>query len=192
MTKQSPQSHLTLAGLATALLCISSPSFADTHDMNNAWTGADRSLTHVGDDFTKNRADLVKNNEILFTTDSSAPGLLFICAANKMRASVTTTPQDWQSVLKQSTRRSKTKSVHLTLDDGQKMNIGNFIYKPSLKTLNSRNAKQAVQLYNAVVNGQQITLKMGSRSPIVLNPPKPNSAFADFGSQCGIGRHKQT
>jgi len=190
MSKQSSKNFLVATGLIVTMSFTSLPSIANAETTGETWVPANRNLTYVGEAFTKNRADLIGANEIIFTSGSETNGLLFVCADRKLRAAITTRPQSWQKVLKKSSRRGKNKAVLLSLDGAKATNIGYFTYKPALQMLSGHNGKQAVRLYNAVVSGKKINIDIGSKGNFDITPPQPNGAFADFGSRCGIGRHK--
>ena len=193
MSLQFSKTFLAATGLLTTLCMTSLPSIANAAANSDTWIPANKSLTQVGETFTNNREDLIddlEGDEIIFTNASDSNSLLFQCADNTLRAFITTKPQSWQDVLKKSSKRERNKSVLLSLDGAKATNIGKFTYKPTLKVLISHNTSQTVRLYNAVVNGQKITIDVGSKGNFDIIPPKPNFAFVDFGSQCGVGRHK--
>ncbi len=189
MFPQFSNKIFTLSVISTVLL-LTTPSLAATTDTSDSWISANYNLTHIGEDFVRNRAELVKKSELLFTTNTNEAGLLFSCVNKRFRVIVSTKPQDWAETLTKTTRHYKARHVSIALNDGPSVAFGKFIYKSKLNILSGKTSAQAVKLYNATIQGQQITLKMSGKSAIKLTPPKPNQMFADFGSQCGIGKHK--
>ncbi len=190
MTKLLSNKMLLTFALLATLSIASLPNIAHADTTDGEWVPANRSLTHVGEKFTKVREDLIGTNELIFTSGKDTHGLLFVCANRKLRAAITTRPQSWESVLKKSSRRGKSRTVKMSLGGGDAINLGDFTYKPVSQYLSGQNGVQAAKLYNAVVKGKTINIDIGSKGNFDITPPTPNSAFADFGERCGIGRHK--
>ncbi|PHR94454.1 MAG: hypothetical protein COA69_02340 [Robiginitomaculum sp.] len=190
MTRTFPLKTLITASIATTFLASSLASAAMT-EQGNSWTAADTSLANTGESFTANREDLSVAGELVYTTNNTEPGMLFSCQNNKLRAAISLTPQNWEEAMQKSSRRSKTRDVKMTLDGGETVSLGKFVFKPTLQTLTARNRKQAVRLYNAAIKGQDITISMAAKNSVTISLPKPNQMFADFGGQCGIGKYKK-
>jgi len=157
---------------------------------SNMWQKIDLAAHYNKNGFSKEQIARFGNNEIIYTSRTDKPGLMFYCLSGKFRVASALAAIDWSEAYTKSTKRIKLRSVDISLDSGEKIRTELWTYKPALKIITARNRKQAAQLYNAVIKGQDITVFMSTKNPVALSYPKPNSVFANFGAKCGIGNNK--
>lgn len=151
--------------------------------IEESWVGYPFNLTIIGTQGTT-------QGEALATTSEEEPGALFICLGSSFRVSISLTPQNIRKNYRKASRSFKGKYVDMKLDDGKKISLGHWAYAPDTKIIRASKHASAAKLYNAAIRQQQVTLYVSGKKPVILNLPKPNAAFADFGAECGIGRNK--
>ncbi len=164
---------------------------AQNAQKKNEWGSFPISISYSGMGFTKEQRDKIDTGELVYTTSTTTSGLLFSCVNGDLMVAVSLKPQDFTQTFNKTTRRHKGRNVKMSLNDGAKTDLGTWILKPRLGGLSSLKSWQAARLYNAVVRQQSVTLFVQRQKPVVLDIPKINSVFADFGSECGLGRNKQ-
>lgn len=183
-------------------LLASSTAYANEPADINRWASATYSMQYKGEAFSDRRKNAIDTGEILYTTSETNPGLLFTCLAGKFRVAVSLKPQNMATAF------SSTKTygvsgngsfvpaekmlsyVDMTLDDGPKIGLGRWLYFKDREAAKSRKRVPAAKLYNAIVKNQTITIHT-KRKQALLDLPRPNAAFADFGAACGLGRNAE-
>ncbi len=184
--------------LASPLLPLDARAEGSNHA--NVWATEFYRMVYRGNAYSDRRKNQNDIGEILYTTSETAPGLFFTCLAGKLRVGVGFKPQDLYTAL------SGTKTygvsgegnfvpdekmlsyIDMTLDDGPKIGLGRWLYYKDRETAQSRKRVPAAKLYNAVVREQTVTV-FAKRKQALLDIPRPNAAFADFGAECGLGRN---
>ncbi len=167
---------------------IALPATAQENVAVNTWESFDMTMHYSGNAYTKKRRATIDEGEIVHTTSDTSSGLMFSCLEGRLFVAVSWKPQDFRTSFTKTSGRRKGRKLDMKLDGGEKNTLGYWIYKPSLGAVSSRKRSQAAKLYNAVVRKQKVTLYIESKKPVVLDLPKPNRAFAEFGAACGIGK----
>lgn len=165
----------------------------------NVWYLHETTLRYKGNGYSdKVKANTIRG-EILFTTSMTKSGLYFSCFDGKFRVGTTFTPQN----LPKAFSGFKTMGISgdgkfvpvpesltfidMTLNGGDKIGLGRWLIDKDAQAVKSRSRKPSAKIYNAIARKQNITIHMG-RKEAVLDLPKINAAFADFGAGCGLGR----
>ncbi|MCF6275623.1 MAG: hypothetical protein L3J05_07655 [Robiginitomaculum sp.] len=175
---------LLLAG--SLLLAFSVP--AQINEDGNSWDRYKFRLTILGMKSPTPEQEHRYRGEGLVTTSKNEPGLLFICLDGKFRVSATVKAQNLRHNYSKPPRRVSRRLVDMTLDGGEKIPLGTWSYAKNTKILRNGKRTTAAKLYNAAVRGQDVVLYIEGNKPIILDLPKPNSDFANFGAKCGIGK----
>jgi len=154
----------------------------------NTWAAFDMTMSYSGLGFTKTQRATLDEGEVIYTTSTTQNGLMFSCLAGSFGVAASLKPKDFRATFSETAGRHKGRYLDMRLDGGEKIGLGLWIYKPTLDAISSRKRSQAAKLYNTVVRRQKVTLHMDSKKPVLLDLPKPNTAFAEFGAECGIGK----
>lgn len=74
--------------------------------------------------------------------------------------------------------------------DGESVLSHYWSYQPTLQL--ALPAKQIVtrKIYNAAIRQHSVEVDLSNKKSVTLILPKVNTAFADFGANCGVGRLK--
>ena len=181
-----------IAIIGTSILMLST-SLASAQEAGtypeNSWDDFDMSMRYSGSAYTKTQRATIDKGEVIYTTDANQNGVMFTCLAGRLYVAASVEPRDFRETFLQASSRRKYKYVDMRLNDGKKIGLGTWIYKPSLDSISSMKRPQAAKLYNAVIRKQKVTLFVSSKKPIMLNLPKPNQTFAEFGAACGLGKY---
>ena len=153
----------------------------------NSWKTFDVAMSYSGDGFSKKRRATIDKGEAIYTTSQTTNGAMLTCLEGKLYATLALKPQDFMAAFHKSTRTHKIRRVDYSLDNSTKKPLGKWIHKPTLDVLASFKRSQAAKIYNSAIRGQKVTLYMEGKKPVILDLPKPNQAFANFGAECGLG-----
>ncbi len=178
--------YLALPIIAT-LLVLPVSSMAQDKQSTNQWKNRKSRMVYSGSGFSRKRRDTIDAVDTIYTTSATTNGLMFSCIGNYFTVTASVEPQNFQANFNKSTKRRRNRYLDYKIDDGDKMALGVWTYLSSLSALSSQKRSQAAKLYNAVIRRQKVTLYIMGKKPIVLDLPKPNRAFAEFGSACGLG-----
>lgn len=149
---------------------------------------------HAGIKYTLDRpyhketdADAVPG-EIIYTTDSNKNGLLFSCIGEEFRVTSSLRPQNLQSMITHIRIGRAFKYVDMSVNDGPRIGLKRWLYDPRNTFLRAEKRSATAKLYNGVIRGGAVRLHIEGRKAVLLDLPKPNRAFAEFGAACGIGK----
>ena len=122
----------------------------------------------------------------LTQTDSSVPGVAFICSSeNGLKAVASLNEGDLKEKLLDPTDRIKTRSVTLLID-GERVSRETWLFKPDVQTVQPLQPSTNKTIYNAIILGQTVTVKLGSRDPVELTLPAIDDEFRAFAASCPI------
>lgn len=193
-----------LYGLVITLFCLSANSAIagerESDAQVNMWQMDHVTFRYRGPGYSDKQKSVEHIGDILFTTSTTKHGLYLNCVGGKFRAGLVFAPQD----MKNAFNRIEVKgvgvggkliltdkgriSIDMKLDDGSKIGLGRWVHNKKTNSAFSIGRKSSAKLYNAVVRKQKVTIFVARHKPIILDLPKPNKAFAEFGAGCGIGK----
>ncbi|MEP3892078.1 MAG: hypothetical protein ABJN69_16595 [Hellea sp.] len=129
--------------------------------------------------------------ETIYTNSSDKGDVAITCLREKLYLSVETKPINFEEFVVNhlTSQRAKVRAVTLRID-GDKKSRNRWTYIPEHKVLLAQKRSDKVKVYNAAISGKAVTLEIGNGKAFKLNLLKPNSTFANFGANCGLGRNK--
>lgn len=131
-------------------------------------------------------------SELLYADRSDTNSAAFLCTGKKLSLIVSLEPQDMSNILDADgqSRRSIERTMSLYINGENvdrapwKINTGAEFAVP----VNQRTVKK---VYNAAIRGDKVELLRKSSQPKTLvDLPKINNDFANFGAPCGIGNNR--
>lgn len=167
----------------------------------NEWVSR-KTVMSYGEGYSDRRRANDEEGETLFTSSTRHPGIYFSCLDNKFRVGVVYEAQSMSDAFSSleisgisgngnfvPTPRSLA-FVSVRLDGQKKNTLGQWLYFEDNAAALSRDNEGARILYNAVVRGQNIVVKVRDHDPVTLVVPTISDVFADFGADCGVGRNR--
>jgi len=195
---------LSVSLLAALLVGVCPQAQAQTSQVKNRtnqWVSRTTVMSY-GEGYSDRRRANNETGETLFTSSTRHPGIYFSCLDKKFRVGLVYEAQpmsDAFSRLKISgisgngnfvpTPRSLA-FVSVRLDGQKKNTLGQWLYFEDNAAALSRDNEGARILYNAVVRGQNIVVKIKDHDPVTLVVPSLSDVFAEFGADCGVGRNR--
>lgn len=130
-------------------------------------------------------------SEQIHAATSETSSVALFCTNGELKSAISIGSKNSENVIQNvmGTKRRKTVNVDMFVN-GEKVNTSRWIYSPKPKVFVPKSSLIAVKLYNAAVKGDPVSFKQRGRDRIDLEIPAPNSNFAKFGSNCGIGSKK--
>lgn len=174
------------ACLSVSLALLLTPSAHATQDEDPArWVY--KSFSQEVDGADRDRAvDYDYRGALVYTGDASQPGALFTCSERfGLSVALTTKPVDFEEAFAIQDRRARWRSVTHSLD-GSEAETGRWAHLPRVGTIEPKDKSLRRKLYNAVLRGQTVTLKMSGRPEWSVSFPKPDAAFRKFALGCPI------
>ena len=74
--------------------------------------------------------------------------------------------------------------------NGEKVSYNQWTYVPKNKVLLARKQSDTNAIYNAVVKGDEVSIKVSGMKMVKLNLPSKDDAFAEFGGAGNLGRNR--
>ena len=167
---------LLLAGAAIALGAM--PAVAD------GWKA--EPFTQSMDQRGGNVGDFTYDGVRVWTTNDDAPQIRFGCSERfGLTASVTFLPISQTDPDKN--QRIKLRQMTTTMKiEGRKPESVPWTFVRETRTVQTRSRKHAAMIYNAVVQGQPITIKEPRKKNVTIVPAPSDSSFAWFTKNCPI------
>ena len=120
--------------------------------------------------------------EALYVAGDRAASVAFLCDDSTIQARIATAPTDLSGGLTPVFDRARRASGWIEID-GERVYDGGFVYLPDQKMALPNERAAAAKLYNAVIQGQAVRVRVkGEAMPLDL--PPVDEAFADFHARC--------
>lgn len=127
--------------------------------------------------------------EVIYTgTGETRGNVQFNCYNGRPSVSFAVDPVDMREMLANApdSRRRNLKRPKISID-GEQIKSQDWIYMPAMQVYRARRLASLKSLYNATVLGSAVQVKTRGDS-VLLNLPKADDVFKDFGAECGLGR----
>lgn len=120
--------------------------------------------------------------------DTTEGNVAFTCFSGAFAANVALEPVNLGDIIKNppKTKRTKLRRPDIRID-GEFMRSTDWIYLPKLRVYRARKKSTAAKLYNAVIRKNKVEMRAGSGDYTLLNLPPVDSAYKNFGAECGLG-----
>jgi len=164
---------------------------AQSPEISDGWNLHRYTITFSG--FSVKR-DIVQKpipGETVFTNSDEVGDVAFTCFREKLYSTIEVKKIDFAQFItgQPDMGRSRFRYATLYIND-EKKSYNQWRYSPKSKVLLSRAQSDTNALYNAVVRGDKVSLKVNGGKRIALNLPQKDNAFVEFGGACGLGRHR--
>jgi hypothetical protein len=173
----------------------------DADSQTNQWA-ARKTVMSYGRGYSDRRRANDETGETLFTSSTAEAGIYFSCLDKKFRVGLVYEAQSMSDAFSSLEisgisgngnfvpTQSSLAFVSVRLDGQKKNTLGQWLYFEDNAATLSRDNEGARILYNAVVRGQNIALKIRDHDPVTLVVPSVSDVFAEFGADCGVGRNR--
>lgn len=177
--------------LCLALCTSSSFAAAQSSQLSDGWNLYEYTMTFSGFAVPKDVVGQALPAETIFTNASGAGDVALTCLLDKLSSTIEIKDTDFAAfVLGQpDTRRARFRNVRLIVND-EKISYNQWTYVPKHKVLLARRQSDTNALYNAIVRGDKVSIKVSGGKIIKLNLPQKDDAFAEFGGACNLGRNR--
>lgn len=184
-----------MKSLLTSLILVLAPqaaSAADSAAPSEGWQSQNINIRYTGNGVKREMRGVINPAESIYSGDTTTSGnVVFTCLAGSITASFAQDPIDFVSIITQKkVVRGNFKRKRLTFKiAGEKQEFVGWAYIPKLGIYRAGKKSNAIKLYNAVIRGDGVEVKMGGKEYLPLKLPPVDTAFRNFGSECGLGIH---
>lgn len=177
------KSHLTFTVAATLLVAGNAHSDSTT---DLAWIQDPDSIIRVDDSDAGNAANFYSFSRLIHSSGGSGPVLIFNCQAmstgqHSLNAAIQLDPDNTYSENPSERLHLLNVSVTLTIDGSKKSD--KFKYHPASSKIIPHDKAIAKKLYNAVVQGSDVSMKVKGKTYDLALPGK-DSVFVSFAKTC--------
>ena len=120
--------------------------------------------------------------EALYVAGAAARSVAFLCDDNAIQVRVATEPTDLAGGLAPTFDRARRASGWIEID-GERAYEGGFVYLPDQKMALPNERSAAAKLYNAVIQGQAVRVRIKGEAMTLTLPPV-DEAFRGFHARC--------
>lgn len=168
-----------------------SSSFANGVAGTPEWKSSFFTMEFSGFPVKKDMKNRPFPGESIYVVSDDVGDIAFTCLLEKLRTTIEIKSTDFESIVlgNNTSQRAKVRNLRFFIN-GKAVRSKNWTYVSELKVALSSKRSDALRIYNAAIRGDEVQVKMSGADKVRLNLPKPNSAFAQFGSECGIGTNK--
>lgn len=177
--------HLFL-GLA-ALAAIAIPAHAAEADPAPEGGWAFKSFNQDVDDFDRDKViDYSYGGVLVHTTDDTVPGVMFTCSQQHgLGAALAVRPINFNTAFEQIDSRSRWRSVTATVGDDEP-ETGRWLQLPRIGTVEPESHAMRAKLYNAVLLGEPVTIKIAGREAVTITFPPVDADFERWALSCPV------
>jgi len=179
-----------LALLALYPLSLSAQESKDV-SIPSKWTSSFFTIEFSGFAVKTDAQNKAFPGETIYINSEGAGDIALTCFMKKLRTTIEIKPTDFESIVVGNTtsQRGRIRDVSFFIAD-KRISSRNCTHVPKINVVLSNKRSDAIRLYNAAIRGDSVQAKISGAPKVELNLRKPNSAFADFGSECGIGKKR--
>jgi len=179
------------AALCAALCFSGGIALAQSPQISDGWNLHRYTITFSGFSVKKDIVRKPLPGETVFTNSEAVGDIAFTCLLERLSATVEVKKIDFAKFVtgQPDIGRSRFRYATLYIND-EKKSYNQWRYSPKNKVLLSQARSDTNALYNAVVRGDKVSLKVNGGKKIRLNLPQKDDAFAEFGGACSLGRHR--
>lgn len=174
-----------ILGLSSSVNAADAPS--------EGWTSYDIKIKYTGGGVKREMRGVVKPAESIFSGDTNMSGsVIFTCVGGALTAGFAPDPIDFVSIIRQAKvakGRFKRKRLDFKINGEEEEDRVDWVYIPKLNLYRARKKLTAAKLYNAAVRGDSVDVKARGKEYVSLQLPPVDTAFRNFGSDCGLGIH---
>lgn len=186
-------SRISYVGLLVSfgLGAAAAPAFAG--DISSAPTWERHGIRIVaGDGYSKDVKGTFVTGEYILPTGPDVAGKTgFLCIRGKLMAMTATDAVPLRENLRKSwmypNKRFKSPTVFI---NGEQLPPNRWTYLKKRKVAIPHSLSVTKKLYNAAIRQDEIDIDFDGKEKFSPLLPKPNTVFADFGAECGLGRLK--
>ena len=180
-----------LAALAIAL-APQAASAIDAPAPSEGWQTQNMKIRYLGSGVKRDMRGVINPVESIHSGNPTTSGnVVFTCLAGSLTVSFASEPVDFQAILTQkkvAKGRVKPKRLDFKIA-GEDQQFVDWVYIPKLGIYRARKKLTAAKLYNAAVRGDSVEVKTRGKTYQSLNFPPVDTAFKNFGTDCGLGIH---
>lgn len=148
----------------------------------NGWRGA----AYMAQFYAEKGVDPNKAvGDILYFNDGQQPGVMFSCREGKLGVTLGLEPGDLVEAIDDGLDKARLRRMVLTVGDTSYRD-NRWVYAPIEEVMTATVSRSAVRVYNGVLRGDTITLKMQGKAAIDINAPAPDDVFVEFTRSCNL------
>ncbi|MEM9740294.1 MAG: hypothetical protein AAF829_10520 [Pseudomonadota bacterium] len=167
--------------LAIGMGTLASADTSAFEDGDGAETASTSSWTLRTLEFDEPEAESL---QVVYTSDPNILGAMITCnEISGLGVALATRPMDFGEAIDSETRRARLRTVRMTIE-GQAAQSNVWKMLPNYGSVEPREQSVRNRVYNAIITGKSINLKISGRPDATLTFPEPDAAFIDFASEC--------
>ena len=179
--------------LVAALAIILAPQAAFAEEASapsEGWQSFDIKIRYTGGGIKREMRGVIKPAESIFSGDTNTSGsVILTCVGGSFTASFAPDPIDFVSIITQgkvAKGNYKRKRLDFKINGEVEQRI-DWVYIPKLGVYRAGKRSSAAKLYNATIRGDRVEVKTRGKDYQPLFLPPVDTAFRNFGSECGLG-----
>jgi len=165
-------------------------SAADAASPGESWTSHDMVVQHLKNGARNEVRNVTKPVKSIYSGNKMTPGnVVFSCVGGSLTVSFAPKPVDFAALLtkdKAPTGTAQRRRLDYRIN-GEKQPFVDWVKIPKLGVYRARKTSTAAKLYNAALRGQEVDVKIRGKDYMPLQLPTVDTAFKNFGSECGLG-----